>query len=287
MQPEVDGVAMMQEILPKSEFCRLEELAQVQNILWLAGNVNTAIRPLHRHIVLGRNIIVCEDISLHLVTRGGKMILIKPLPKSLTALANAHATQPLTDISRLIPDENQRNLIRGFIWTYISMIKSVTDFRIAVDNHLLPEDFTRNGSMEAAFDNWRITAKSLERIAGNGHRFGNRFDRGELRLERLNLIMLFRLGRLQGYQRLDTTYGAYFEPFLATVSIVVFAFLALTLSAFQVALAYENAADWLKVTGYWCSIVTMCLILAVVVFLTLWFLFAFCDNVFHTVRSNH
>jgi hypothetical protein len=109
------------------------------------------------------------------------MILIKPLPKCLTAYA--HATQPLADvhipdnaqqsqsqanqISRFIRDENQRNLIRGFIWTYISMIKSVTDFRIAMDNHLLPEDFTPNGSMEAAFENWRITAKSLERIGAD------------------------------------------------------------------------------------------------------------------------
>ena len=33
------------------------------------------------------------------------------------------------------------------------MIKSVTDFRIAMDNHLLPEDFTPNGSMETAFEN--------------------------------------------------------------------------------------------------------------------------------------
>jgi hypothetical protein len=98
--------------------------------------------------------------------------------------------------------------------------------------------------------------------------------------------MLFRLGRLRGYQRLDTTYGAYFETFLATVSIIVFAFLAFTLSAFQVAFAYENAADRLNVTGYWFSVDTMCLILAVVVFLTLWFLFVFRDNVFHTVRSN-
>jgi hypothetical protein len=104
---------------------------------------------------------------LHLVTGGGKMILIKPLPKCLTAYA--HATQPLADvhisdnaqqsqsqankISRFIRDENQRNLICGFIWTYISMIKSVTDFRIAMDNHLLPEDFTPNGSMETAFEN--------------------------------------------------------------------------------------------------------------------------------------
>jgi hypothetical protein len=94
---------------------------------------------------------------------------------------------------------------------------------------------------------------------------------------------MFRFGYLQGYQRLDTTYGAYFQSFFAAMSIVVFAFLTIGLSAFQVAMAYNNAPPTLQATGYWFAITTMCFTAAIVALAVLWFLLTFVDNGLHAL----
>jgi hypothetical protein len=116
---------------------------------------------------------------------------------------------------------------------------------------------------------------------GQARLFGNRFDRAELRLDRLNLIFILFRGRLEGYRRLDTTYGTYFQSFFAAVSIIVFAFLSILLSAFQVASAYPNGS--VAAVGYWVAIATIISLAALISAVIVWFVVVFVDNILHTL----
>lgn len=111
---------------------KLLRLPRVEQLLWLAGGHRKGIRSLNRQVVLGRQIIVSEDISLHLVTRDGKIIFVKPLPGGL-----------FNDASELeLSGESDSDAtLRGFVWTYIMMVQSQTDFRIALEHYLLPSSF--------------------------------------------------------------------------------------------------------------------------------------------------
>lgn len=112
--------------------------------------------------------------------------------------------------------------------------------------------------------------------------FHNRFDRGELRLDRLNAIIFFFEGQVRGYQRLDTTYSTYFQSFFAVVSLTVFAFTSIALSAFQVAMSYSNVSLGLAGAGYWFSIVMMVFLVALIAAYILWFVIVFMDNLVYS-----
>jgi hypothetical protein len=139
---------------------RLGMLSDVSHRLWLAGSHWGHIRPLHRQLVLGRQIIVSEDISLHLITQNGKTIFVKPFPKELLQSDRSLAELAASDV-----------VCRGFIWTYMSMIQSETDFRIALQNHLLPallcpdglEPYSMNKRQwDEAFQTWVHSKETWE-----------------------------------------------------------------------------------------------------------------------------
>ena len=125
----------MTVIYSESERKRLELLSRVKHQLWFAGMHRRKIRPLHRQVVLGRDIVISEDISLHLVTRDGKTIFIKPFPVHLLELENEGAVSETVVVTRSARNDD---ILLGFISSYLSMIQSETDLRIALDNYLLP-----------------------------------------------------------------------------------------------------------------------------------------------------
>jgi hypothetical protein len=198
------------KIIRRLESSRLQKLRRIMGLLWLAGNHRRTIRPLHRHKMLGREIIVSEDISLHLVTQDGKVVFIKPFPRDLltdsglnvpvdqprpSARSPSHPPNPQlqTQIIQLVNlddvVEEQANIIRGFIWTYISMIQSVTDFRIAVENHLLPAKISHELGIEEAFDNWHRSVEAWRQQIGLALSYYPRY--------RLNYIQVKELGSKQ------------------------------------------------------------------------------------------
>ena len=59
----------------------LSRLDRIHHALWWAGRPVPA-RPLHRQIVLGREIVIAEQVDLHLVW-SKRRIYVKPLPKPL------------------------------------------------------------------------------------------------------------------------------------------------------------------------------------------------------------
>jgi hypothetical protein len=71
--------------------------------------------------------------------------------------------------------------------------------------------------------------------------------------------------------------SARFTPFFALIALM-FAFVAIALSAFQVVVGASGSKDALTSTGYWFSIATL-VVLACVSFLTLvWFAMLMVDN---------
>ena len=58
-------------------------LDEIERYLWVAGLTADKIRPLHRQLVVGRQIVVCEQVHLHLVRNQGS-IFVKPIPKCFT-----------------------------------------------------------------------------------------------------------------------------------------------------------------------------------------------------------
>jgi hypothetical protein len=154
------------DTIPEDEFRRLERLRRVKGSLWLAGNHRKTIRALHRQIVLGREIVVADDISLPLITQSGKAIYVKPIPDGLMKLSMAQANNALPWLLTLVTPKGasteKRLIIYGFVTTYLSMIKSITDFRLAKEKHLLPECLFDVGDDRKAFDTWHASRETLE-----------------------------------------------------------------------------------------------------------------------------
>ncbi|KAI0254448.1 hypothetical protein BJV78DRAFT_1184382 [Lactifluus subvellereus] len=255
-------------VLDDDEF-QTKRLDSIYSYLWLAGLPRKHIRRLHRHKILGRDVVVSDDISLHLVSRGGKTIFIKPFPSFLRS-----------DLA----SQTERHAL-GFISTYYSMIISESDHHLAKELHLLPESLS-------SWDAWsefrrEIETKLIALQPENGAplRFSNRFDYGELRLDRLNLIMALRHGKFAtGYERLDPTYGSYFEPFVTVTTVVAFAFLAIALSAFQVAMVHPTSPT-VTTVGYWFSVTVLCLLVALMLLPFTWYIVLFIDNLLFALRN--
>jgi hypothetical protein len=87
----------------------------VQQLIWITGGHRNGIRSLNRQVVLGRQIIVSEDISLHLITQDGKIIFLKPLPRGLFNDDGELELSGKPDLDAIL---------RGFVWTYIMMVQS-------------------------------------------------------------------------------------------------------------------------------------------------------------------
>src|ERR1700761_7790466 len=170
------------------------ELDNIREHLWFAGlpRVTVPLKHLHHHRVLGRKIVLTEKIELHLITRGD-IIHLKPVPHFLFQYDFFHS-----HVRRRAFFQHAL----GFLSTYISIIKYESDFRLAKEHHLLPEGIDWN--------RWLHFSDAIEKYLEDGkptpcylipakrqfdpnhrpnHRFKNRFDYGELRLKRLNVIM--------------------------------------------------------------------------------------------------
>ena len=113
---------------------------------------------------------------------------------------------------------------------------------------------------------------------GRDEHFGNRFDYGELRLGRLNMIVTLCQGNVRGYMVLDTSYRSYFEPFLSLMTLLVFGFLSVSLSAFQVTMGYTNRPQAVNVAGFVFAVATLFIVGVTFALPSLWFSVIFVHN---------
>ena len=203
-------------------------LDHIHSHLHYAGAPRVA-RPLHRQLLLGRNVVLTEDLDEHLVWYQAK-IFIKPLHPWLLDWRFW--------LDQICPETYLFKAACGFLISYTWLICHPSDFALALELHLLPEKISWN--------QWTTFVGSfLERIdLGSLHQITCRYQYGELRLTRLNRI--YRWTRsgfsvrnfFRGYLSLSTWYQDLFRNSFGWL-IVSFAYFTVALSALQVGLATD------------------------------------------------
>jgi len=234
-----------QELDPK-------RLHQITHFLWLAGRP-VPPRPLHHQLVLGRNIIASERIDMHMVWGQGR-IFIKPLPRYLldTWFWSEHLTCscPLPNKTgnalHLVPNcgcgkQRLRGCALGLLIHYAALITYESDFAIAVERHLIPFDMS--------WPRWRrFVREILHRNGGDGSPravysgVAERFMYGELRINRLNLIEVVRMGPFYNFFAMWNSYGSFNRDNWALI-VGATAWILLILSAMQVGLGTTKLSE--------------------------------------------
>jgi len=209
----------------------VKRLDMVYPKLWWAGR-QCPPRPLHRLKMLGRTIAVTEQADLHLVW-SDENCFVKPLPDYL--LSHRFWT------AHICRDADLYAAARGFLLTYVWLMRNKSDFELAKASSLLPDALT-----------WPIWSNFVGGLADeidlqNPGPISKRYRYGELRLSRLDQI--YRLDPsfggqylLKGYLYSYSSYGGFFRREFAWL-VVAFAYISIILSAMQVGLTTKELQE--------------------------------------------
>jgi hypothetical protein len=241
----------------------LSRLDKIHSCLWLAGRPQPA-RPLHRHLMMGREIVITEQFDLHLAWRGSQ-IFLKPLPPYLLdpEFWETYLIQKDIDTKRKKQAAILHGNACGFILSYTWLIRHPSDMRIARSNGLIPK---------IKWQQWRKFVKEfLARVDPVAlDKVNRRFHHGELRSARLNMIYrfyppVFNLTHLfRGYTIGYDRYGTFFQQNFGWL-ITVFAFLSVILSAMQTGLGTNRLNDDIRFQRASAGFVAFSIILLVAV----------------------
>ena len=202
----------------------VSRLNEVHNWLWLAGRPMCA-RPLYKQKMLDREILVTEQVDLHLLWQESR-IYIKPLPEFL--MDHEFWTENLCSDPK--HHKNACGLLLSFAW----LICYQSDLNIAKDHGLVPPWMT--------WTDWlKFTRAFLDALDWRSmSNVNERYEYGELRLSRINWIYRltfrnFMRGYVYGYNRFSVFLSHNFA-WLA----VAFLYMTVVLSAMQVGLATDR-----------------------------------------------
>ncbi|TGZ81281.1 hypothetical protein EX30DRAFT_340906 [Ascodesmis nigricans] len=250
----------------KEEFS-LPDLNDIHLHLWWAGRLGN-IHSLHDQRILNRSILVTERTKLHLTWRDDT-IYIKPLPASLL---NHDFWRQYISV-----DPELQQLALGFLKSYTKLLQYPIDVQMARELHLIPEhlDWAKWHELAAEI----ITTVSTDPISALVNK---RYHYGELRLSRLNHIMIFaRSSPWRMYHRQYTTYAQFFSKNFAWLLLMV-VYLSVVLTAMQVVVSLEPIGKALSDTCYWFSVGSMVLVAAGIIGQFLVFGVLFVVNFWHT-----
>jgi hypothetical protein len=141
----------------------------------------------------------------------------------------------------------------GFVFTYTRLIVHESDFRIAHEIGLLPPEITWSQWSSLRFD----MAAGLKPI--NLSNVTCRYDYGELRLARLNLVYRFFRFKLLGYHHVHQNYYSFFSQEFAWL-LLLFAYITVTLTAFQLAMTFSDKPKILEKVGYYFGVAVLFLV---------------------------
>lgn len=273
------GGSLFQPGLDLQKYLNLElktpKLDRVQKYLWLAG-LPRAARSLHRQRLLGRTILIDEDINEHLVWVEERFY-VKPLPQYLLNF------QFWTD--NLCKDVELHKSACGLILSYAWLVCHQSDFRIAIELGLLP-----NG---IEWEQWttfmtdflgHIDIHSLKDVS-------DRYKYGELRLTRLNtiyrLVLFSSRSLVSGYMASSTWYKSFFARNFAWL-LAVFAYFTVVLSALQVGLATTSLqeSEAFQSASYGFSVASVVAVAVSVFLIFIIWLFLFIYHLFSTWQYN-
>ena len=208
---------------------KIPRLNDIHDYLWLAGRPMCA-RPLHRQVMLGRELVITEQVDLHMIRQESR-IFLKPLPEFLLSADfwNTHMCR----------DMDLHECACGFLLSYVWLVCSKSDLRIAQRGGLLDSGITWEGwrSFTSAF----LTSIDATTLKG----VNRRYHYGELRLSRLNWIYRISSKKpsltrvVRGYMYEYNQYSDFARRNFAWV-IVVFVYISIVLTAMQVGLATDR-----------------------------------------------
>jgi uncharacterized membrane protein len=221
-----------------SEFLKTDlsvtRITDVYGRLWAAGR-KMPPRPLHRQVMMRRDIIPSSQCDLHL-TWSGRQMFIKPLPKYML---NKKFWQ-----ENICGHEDLYKSALGFLLSYAQLITNELDFHIAVDDSkhppLIPPEFT--------YQTWRsfiadlLTNISIDDLTPCRN---PRYNYGELRLQRLNWIYRLSWNRvglrhaIRGYRFEYQEYSSLIARNFAWL-IAAFAYVTVVLGAMEVGLSTDR-----------------------------------------------
>lgn len=226
---------------------------KIHDHLWLAC-LTLLIKPLHFHKLVHRDILITEDTNLHLVWRRNQLF-IKPLPEFLLDYTFFKANL----CSRMIPATRSSTLHAsacGLLRSYAFLVEHRSDFRIAIENGLLPPHLEWNS--------WCMFAAEL-RVGVLDKDVLPRYLYGELSLFRLNRIneLLYQVKGIHlDRQGWTAILRSRFRWLLA-----VFVCTSVVLAAMQTAIAADGGKTRiLGSVSYYFSLSTLVLMLGVMTF---------------------
>jgi len=205
---------------------KVPRLNEIHGYLWLAGRPMCA-RPLHRQAMLGRELVITEQVDLHMVRQESR-IFLKPLPEFLLS-ADFWTTH-------LCRDLDLHRCACGFLLSYVWLVCSKSDLRIAQRGGLLDSDITWEGWRSFT----RTLLQSIDKTTLEG--VNKRYHYGELRLSRLNWIYRMSTNNpsltriMRGYMYEYNQYSDFAQRNFAWV-LVAFVYITIVLTAMQVGLA--------------------------------------------------
>ncbi|KAF1934548.1 hypothetical protein EJ02DRAFT_439779 [Clathrospora elynae] len=207
----------------------LERLNRIHGYLWMAGRPMRA-RALHRYRMMGFNMLHTQQMDLHLLKFSDRLLL-KPLPEWIlcSEFWNEY----------ICKDAGLHASACGFLLSYVWLVVSPLDMKIAHELDLLPDWMT--------WIDWKERVKEFYGLINVNtlHQVNQRYQFGELRLGRINSIYRTRFftshfvrGYLYGYNR----YVIFFQRNFSWI-LIVFVFFSLVLSAMQVGQGLEELKD--------------------------------------------
>lgn len=252
----------------------LSRLNHIHTHLWMAGRPMRA-RPLHRYNMYGYEVLGTQQMDLHLLRFSNK-VLVKPLPEYL--LDASFWEQHLCGAD----DKDRWESATGWLLSYVWLIVSPLDLKLAHDNSLVPAAIT--------WQWWKAFVTSfVDKVDMNTlYQVNKRYHFGDLRLSRINTIYRTRYfhthfvrGYLYGYNR----YVVFFERNFSWI-LILFVFLSLVLSAMQVGTALDELSSstaFMK-GSYGVVVLSMVSVAAVLGIVGLFFVAVFLFNMVTAIR---
>lgn len=187
-------------------------------------------RPLHRYKMMGFEIMYTQQMDLHLLKFSTKL-LVKPLAEYMLSYEFWE--------EHICRSEEFHESAAGFLLSYVWLIVSPIDLKLAHDHYLLPSFITWHWWKQFVKDfHSHIDMKALDQV-------NKRYHFGDLRLGRINSIYRTRFmfthfvrGYLYDYNR----YVVYFQRNFSWI-LIVFVFFSLVLSAMQVGAGLPQLQD--------------------------------------------
>ncbi|KAM0690641.1 hypothetical protein Q7P36_009409 [Cladosporium allicinum] len=258
----------------------VDRLNDVHSSLWMAGRPMPP-RHLGHQVVLSRELVVTEDMGLHLVWEIKRMF-IKPLPRYL--LDEGFWSRYLVDDEEdSVETKEQRRKIaqcaRGFLLSYCALISHESDFKLAQTLGVLP-----NG---LEWHRWRSWVAEI--VSNCPYSSVNqRFWYGELRLGRLNKIYRWQKGHiLRRYSQVGapSVYSELLHENFAALAVSL-GYIVIVLTAMQVGLAtdhFQHSAAFQRFSWVF-TVMSLIAPLAAVIAILVLFLIIFIGNWTKTKR---